>query len=50
MIITKKIDRRQLKKALDAMYYYVVTIIVDDKSNEIKIVDDKTSLSLKVVQ
>lgn len=50
MIITKKIDRRQLKKCLDAMYYYVVTIIVDDKSNEIKIVDDKTSLALKVVQ
>ena len=50
MIITKKIDSRQLKKCSDAMFYYVVTIIIDDQSNEIKICDDKTTVNLKVVQ
>ncbi len=47
MIITKKIDRRRLAKALNSMYYYVVTLIVDSETHEITIVDDESSIRLK---
>ena len=50
MIITKRIDRRQLVKLLNGMYNYIVTIIFDESSNEIKICDNKTTVSMRVEQ
>lgn len=50
MYITKKIDRRQLVKLLNGMFFYVVNITFDTDSNDIKIWDDKTEVRLKVIQ
>ena len=50
MIISKLIDRRQLTKALNSMYYYNVTLIFDSESDYIRIIDNKSEIKFKVEQ